>query len=145
MTHATADERLVGSTRPFRQELAYSPHQLVGIRMLVRAQLRIWNREAFVPDAWIIVTELCSNVRHAGEPHFELTMRPLEDGVRIEVRDHSTSLPRIPSSPPGLYEGNGRGLFLVGAHATRAGAIPAEDGKIMWAELTTNASPQPKC
>jgi hypothetical protein len=111
--------------------------------MLIRAQLRIWQREALVPDAWIVVTELCSNVRHAGEPHFELTMQPLEDGVRIEVRDHSTSLPTIPSSPPDLYEGNGRGLFLVGAHATRAGATPTEDGKIMWAELTTDAPPQP--
>lgn len=145
MIHATVDESLTSPSQPFRRELTYSPDQLAPLRMLVRARLRVWNLEALVPNAWVIVTELCSNVRHTGDPRYELTMRPLDAGVRIEVRDGSTSLPVIPTSPPALEEGNGRGLLLVRSHATRVGVAPTEDGKVMWAELVIDVSPQAAC
>lgn len=131
------------STIPLtRFRLEYSPPSLSQVRQAVSAHLRGWGLDALVNDGALIASELCGNVRHAGDDRFELTIWRTARGVRFEVRDHSPVLPLMPTQPPGLFDGVGRGLFLVATQASRSGVTALSGGKVMWAELWVENPPE---
>lgn len=81
----------------------------------------------------LLVTELVTNsiVHAASAPRVEVELRL--DRVRVAVHDADPALPhqRVPDRDrPG-----GRGLLLLDDLATRWGADPTGDGKVVWFEL----------
>ena len=102
-------------------------------RDLSTARCLAWGVPSLSSDVALVVTELVSNaVRHAGTT-VTLTLRPLVDGVRLEVAD-GTTRPLHPRSSDQDAEG-GRGLLLVDALSTRYGVQADPNGKRVWAEL----------
>lgn len=94
-----------------------------------------WSLDRFSEEATLLVSEVVTNsLLHAGSP-INLTVRKCADGVRVEVRDHSTNLPA-----PRNYAGDsvtGRGLEILDLTAANWGAELLEDGKVVWFELGT--------
>ena len=102
-------------------------------RELVVSHCVAWGLESLCDDIALVVTELVANaVRHAGTD-IEISVAPLEHGVRLEVKDGSTR-PLRPRAALSSDEG-GRGLLLVDALSTRYGIVGEPDGKRVWVEL----------
>lgn len=102
---------------------------------MVLDALADWSLGDLCDEAALLVSELVTNsLLHAGSP-IDLKVRRVGDGVRVEVRDRSTSMPS-----PRNYAGDsvtGRGLEILDLIATNWGAELCEDGKIVWFELGT--------
>lgn len=105
------------------------------IRRIVQIQLGLWGMQDLADRCALVVSELCSNIRHTGNQRFELQAGLITDGVRLEIRDYSTVLPAIPDTEPDGDAVSGRGLYLVACNATRVAMDRLDDGKIIWAEL----------
>jgi PAS domain S-box-containing protein len=69
---------------------------------------------------------------------FMLRLRRGHESVWVEVLDADLRLPRIRNA--GETDEGGRGLYLVDQLATRWGARPTEDGKVVWFELPIKSS-----
>lgn len=127
MTTASAQERC--------EELPAEPVSARKARRVVLDALADWSLGDLCDDAALLVSEVVTNsLLHAGSA-MALTIRLLDGGVRVEVRDHSTSMPS-----PRNYAGDsvtGRGLEILDLTATNWGAELFEDGKIVWFELGT--------
>lgn len=81
-------------------------------------------------DVALAATELVTNaVLHGREP-IGVTVRAVDDGVRIEVRDGSALSPAFSMLDPTAV--TGRGLLLVSAVADRWGVDPDGEGKVVW-------------
>jgi len=79
------------------------------------------------------VSELASNsVLHARTP-FEVCVERLADGVRVEVRDESPTLPVERTADPAAV--TGRGLLIVASVSRAWGADATADGKVVWFEI----------
>jgi anti-sigma regulatory factor (Ser/Thr protein kinase) len=106
-------------------------------RELVIASCADWGMDSIRDDVALVVTELVANaIRHAGTD-IEISMQPIDGGVRLEVRDKSTR-PLRPRAALSSDEG-GRGLLLVDALSTRYGVQGEPDGKRVWAELALSS------
>lgn len=89
----------------------------------------------------LAVDELVSNATRHSEDVLEVTVRPTDTGLRVEVTDDDDRSPgpRTPPSPPGgeLPE-SGRGLVLLEAVAEQWGVVTREQGgKTVWAHVRT--------
>ncbi|MFP8903363.1 ATP-binding protein [Streptomyces atacamensis] len=85
-------------------------------------------------DVLLVVSELVTNaVRHAPGP-FTLCLAPVPGGVRVTVRDTSTTLPR-PRTPDVDGGAGGFGCPIVQCLAHRLEALPHQDGKEIHAVL----------
>ncbi|HVT65856.1 MAG TPA: ATP-binding protein [Mycobacteriales bacterium] len=84
-------------------------------------------------DAELVVTELVTNAVLHGEPPISFRLRGRRDRVRIEVVDAGRSMPL---RGRGASEGmTGRGLAVVESLTSAWGIEPADEGKVVWAEL----------
>ena len=84
-------------------------------------------------DLALAVSELVTNaIRHGGDP-VTLTVRPTDDGVRVEVTDGSPEL--RPAVEPDPYDTGRRGLRLVDAVCRAWGWHPVDGGKCVWCQL----------
>jgi hypothetical protein len=85
-------------------------------------------------DALVVITELSSNAMlHAATP-FEVVVTTVGAGIRVEVHDGAPELPR--RKRYSAQATTGRGLVLVEALTTVAGADQTETGKVVWAVLS---------
>ena len=91
--------------------------------------------QTVVEAAELVATELLTNALLHGRPPVRLTVRCGDGTARIEVHDASSALPVRPRETEDAT--TGRGLALVQALARRWGTVPADVGKLVWAELTT--------
>lgn len=81
-------------------------------------------------DVALAATELVTNaVLHGREP-IGVTVRVVDNGVRIEVRDGSALSPAFSMLDPTAV--TGRGLLLVSAVSDRWGVDPDGEGKVVW-------------
>lgn len=110
---------------------------VVRARGLVVRTLRRWSLGDQEEPVMAIVAELVANaVRHARTPlEVRLVRRPA--GVRVEVRDRASQLPRL--SVPRLEEEEHRGLLIVDHYASAWGADLLPGGKVVWAEVSADA------
>lgn len=84
-------------------------------------------------DATLVVTELVTNAVLHGVPPISLRIQGGRQRVRIEVTDCGRSMPlRGRAGSDGM---TGRGLAVVESLTNAWGIEPAEDGKVVWAEL----------
>jgi serine phosphatase RsbU (regulator of sigma subunit)/anti-sigma regulatory factor (Ser/Thr protein kinase) len=92
-----------------------------------------WEIEPVAELAELLVSELLTNaLRHARGP-IELTALLLDEIVTLGVTDGDQPLPRL-RKVDDADEG-GRGLQLVSMLASRWGARPTADGKVVWCDL----------
>ena len=114
-------------------------------RRFVNDTLRRWSvDEALTWSAALAVTELATNAVVHAVGMFGVTLRIVDDAVRVEVLDSSPRRPR-----PRHYSDvatTGRGLALVASLAEQWGAIPTAEGKSVWcllrpAESTSDDEP----
>lgn len=84
-------------------------------------------------DAELIVTELTTNALLHAAPPVTITVRLIEDGVRIEVGDRTQASPV--RGVGGADAMTGRGIVLVEMIARRWGVRTLTGGKVVWAEV----------
>jgi anti-sigma regulatory factor (Ser/Thr protein kinase) len=136
-----------------QQALGESRHRLLDgrpdssreVRATVSDVLTAWGSEELVHDAVLGAAELASNViLHAGTD-YELVIRPLPFGARIEIIDRRPDLvpTTIPATPAAsaLTDGRttGRGLQIVATLASRWGYTTSAMSKSVWMEITEAA------
>jgi len=130
------DPTSIAST--YRATLAPEPRSVGAARAAVVQRCLQWGLGSLCDDAQLIVSELvCNAVRHAGTD-IDLIIRPLENGLRMEVSDGSTEQVRLRSAT--FLDEGGRGLQLVDALASDHGVRLHPGGKTVWAELDTPAA-----
>ena len=109
------------------------------VRRFTGQTLSAWGMAELVSDALIVVSELASNVlRHASSP-FRVSVRRVDEAVRIEVHDLSPALPERRDVALGAT--NGRGVALVAALSDKWGTDLRPDGKAVWAVLAAPRLP----
>jgi two-component sensor histidine kinase len=98
-----------------------------------------WASDDFCMEVGLLVTELVTNAVVHGLPAIHLQVCILGAArVRVEVFDGSLSLPEM--REPSLESTSGRGLQLVAGIASRWGARPQLNGKVVWCELADRRS-----
>lgn len=103
-------------------------------RRYVLVELRRLDLEELADAAQVAVSELVTNgVLHARTP-LQLTLRTIDDGIRVTVHDGNPALPELRSY--GRDAITGRGLKLVAALTDEVGVDPDGDGKTVWFTLT---------
>lgn len=109
-------------------------------RSLVTRACHAWDRRDLLQDAWLIVSELAANaVEHAGTD-FIVTVSRTSTRLHVATHDcvrrfpHPSEL-RLAGLQASLDE-RGRGLPLVHATAASWGAVPTNDGKVVWAAVS---------
>jgi hypothetical protein len=119
-----------GAARSFPPDPAAVP----AARRYVDDVLADWHLGGLSPVATLLVSELATNAVVHARTGFELRMRPTgTDGVRVELRDGSPTLPA--KWTPNEWASHGRGLLIVEAMAERSGAVACDPGKVVWFEL----------
>ena len=103
-------------------------------RRFVVESLQGWADDELLADAALVVTELTTNAVVHAHSGFTVAIDPLENGVRISVRDAGSDEWVGKAAP--LMASHGRGLGLVAALAHSWGKSAAYGGKVVWAELT---------
>ncbi|GAB7193418.1 hypothetical protein NUM3379_41280 [Kineococcus sp. NUM-3379] len=90
-------------------------------------------------DAALVVAELATNAVLHARTDFEVHLRVLDGGLRVDVCDGSTTHPL--SGTLDVVAMSGRGLPLVNALAAGWGVDPREGGKCLWAHLLPTSAP----
>ncbi|WP_066934147.1 SpoIIE family protein phosphatase [Streptomyces sp. NBRC 110611] len=121
----------------FRRHVAPAdPEGLSAARHMIRAAVRAWGAAERAEEIELVADELITNalvhtdggaVVHIRMPH------SVERRLRLEVEDHSSSLPR--RREPGESGVSGRGLLLVDRLTDVWGVEPRGGGKCVWCEF----------
>ncbi|HEY3844925.1 MAG TPA: ATP-binding protein [Acidimicrobiales bacterium] len=140
-------------------QLSGVPARIVGLeaipassgeaRRFVTELTEEWGLARLAEEAALCATELATNAILHTRERFVITVRPIGEGVRIEVMDGSPH--RLPVATPrtgaavdlttlGL---SGRGLQIVSAVASRWGMFTTYRAKTIWAEVTGESNESP--
>ncbi|MFI1620774.1 SpoIIE family protein phosphatase [Streptomyces lydicus] len=121
----------------FRQHVAPAdPEGLSAARHMIRAAVRAWGAAERSEEIELVADELITNalLHTDGEAVVNIRMpHSVERRLRLEVEDHSSSLPR--RREPGEAGVSGRGLLLVDRLADVWGVEPRGGGKCVWCEF----------
>jgi PAS domain S-box-containing protein len=103
-------------------------------RALLRRALAGHDREDALDPAQLAMSEIVTNALvHAGTS-MRLRILLAPQGLRVELADGSHRMPARRDFGPAAA--TGRGLLLVEELATRWGAYPVDEGKIVWFEFS---------
>jgi hypothetical protein len=105
-------------------------------RSAIAVALGRWGRCDLLDDAQLVGSELVTNALLHTTGSLHIVVRPIDEGVRIEVHDESPHLPLPCAGQAPADAMTGRGLGLVEALSARWGADETRDGKCVWAELS---------
>jgi anti-sigma regulatory factor (Ser/Thr protein kinase) len=117
----TADERQVSFAR----------------RFVVQA-LQEWGAERFEWAATALVSEMATNAVLHARTGFTVSLRLVDDVLRIAVADMSSRLPQ--QRVYGVEAATGRGLVLMDDLSDAHGVDASPDGKSVWCELRVGGS-----
>ncbi|MFD8324211.1 SpoIIE family protein phosphatase [Streptomyces lydicus] len=121
----------------FRQHIAPAdPEGLSAARHMIRSAVRAWGAAERSEEIELVADELITNalLHTDGEAVVNIRMpHSVERRLRLEVEDHSSSLPR--RREPGEAGVSGRGLLLVDRLADVWGVEPRGGGKCVWCEF----------
>lgn len=136
------------STSEMVEVLRLHPTREAGVlsRAFVEPLVRQWDLGSLDYDAALVTTELVTNAMLHAESDVVLALRPIANGVRIEVTDQCPEvLPHVAPHNTGdlfaLTLGlSGRGLRVVSELAARWGVDSTQKTKTVWAELINGQS-----
>ncbi|ARF58644.1 SpoIIE family protein phosphatase [Streptomyces gilvosporeus] len=121
----------------FRQHIPPAdPDALSAARHMIRAAVRAWGARERSEEIELVADELITNalLHTDGEAIVNIRMpHSAMRRLRLEVEDHSSSLPR--RREPGEAGVSGRGLLLVDRLADVWGVEPRGTGKCVWCEF----------
>jgi anti-sigma regulatory factor (Ser/Thr protein kinase) len=122
-------------------EIPATPRGPAAARRVVAALLDAWGLAQLGDDAQLVASELVTNAyQHApGTDSFDLELTGRPDRVTIALADGSAIRPII--GELNHQARRGRGLRLVAAVSARWGADDHQGGKRVWAEISTQATP----
>jgi anti-sigma regulatory factor (Ser/Thr protein kinase) len=130
--------------------LAADPASVSGARRFVADGLVSWGLTELVDTATVCVSELATNAAlHSASTFMEVGMRPLENGVHINVEDDGIT-PAEAVAPREMFPAagadsqlpledeptTGRGLAIVSILAREWGVERTERGKRVWCHIT---------
>ncbi|MEV7416231.1 ATP-binding protein [Streptomyces sp. NPDC089919] len=118
-----------------RLVLRDAPRQVSRGREFARSALTDWGwgDQDTTEDVLLVVSELVTNANLHAKGCHELLLES-GDVLRVEVWDGSGELPRLQTAPrPGVP--GGHGLHIVQRLTDDWGAVPHENGKVVWAEF----------
>ena len=104
-------------------------------RGFITDALTKWECDNVVDTAVLLTSELVTNAVLHARTTVTVTVSLDDRRLRVEVCDHSPTLPRM--RPFGVDDATGRGLPMIGAYAAAWGAEPRPDGKCVWFEIDT--------
>ncbi|MFD6878871.1 MULTISPECIES: SpoIIE family protein phosphatase [unclassified Streptomyces] len=135
-----ADTRRLDPDRIAEWEVPGDPSAVSRVRGAGAAQLAAWGLEEISFTAELVLSELITNaIRYGSAP---VRVRLLYDRNLIcEVSDGSSTSPHLRYAA--TTDEGGRGLFLVAQYAERWGTRYTDRGKVIWAELSLTAGPEP--
>jgi anti-sigma regulatory factor (Ser/Thr protein kinase) len=102
-------------------------------RARLRERARELGHDDLADDGVLVLSELVSNAVLHGGGCTGIDILPIDEGLRIEVRDASRVPPML--GRPSLESLTGRGLRLVASIAAAWGAETEPGGKVVWAEI----------
>ena len=139
----------MSSGRAHHQYFEATPASTRAVRHTVAEMLESWGCDELTGEAILGASELATNaILHARED-FELAMRPIPGGIRIEIIDRRPDLVPIPVPTVGTATevteqgSTGRDLQIVAAIASRWGFNTSQTAKAVWMELWGDAPPEP--
>lgn len=106
-------------------------------RAFVRSLLAAWGLKDHIDDAVLITSELVTNAVLHARTGIELRVLWAGSSVRLEVYDENSRLPILAGVDPAAT--SGRGLAVVSSVAGSWGMELEGDGKVVWAELGSEA------
>ncbi len=124
---------------PQRRSLALSPDRNAPAksRQFVQDVCADWGLGRVASLAELVASELVTNaVTHARTP-MNVTIRLVDDGLSVEVRDADPRPMFRPTTDTTATPGDehGRGLLVLDAMADAWGTSPTADGKVVWANI----------
>lgn len=141
---AGPDRLASGDPAPRRSHtyvLPAAPESVGAARRSMRETLTAWHIDAEARDNALVVTsELVTNaVTHSASERIVCRLHATAGRIRIEVEDQNRGTGLPAPRQPGPDDQSGRGLLLVEALCDDWGVrgTPHRDGRIVWAELTT--------
>lgn len=107
-------------------------------RAHTRRLLARWNLLVMLEPLTLVVSELVGNAVRHGRPPYELLLRRVGSGVRVDVHDEASDrAPDLRTTSPAARDveaEGGRGLTLVRAMSRDSGVdYMVNDGKRVWA------------
>ncbi|MFG3099783.1 SpoIIE family protein phosphatase [Streptomyces sp. NPDC048182] len=122
------------------------PERIGTARRHLRDLLHDWPDEEQRDSAVLLLSEMLTNVLvHTDTDALlvaEVTGRPGERRIRVEVTDNGDDLPH--KRRPGEMASSGRGLMLIELLADNWGVAPRGEGKSIWYEVYESAAgPEP--
>ena len=114
--------------------IAPMPGASAAARRLVTEGCAAWGMPELTVDATLVVSELVANAVEHARSEVVVRISRRAEGVRIEVHDGDTRMPR-PAQHDGVLHLRGRGLLLIQAMCPSWGAMPTATGKVVWANL----------
>lgn len=108
-------------------------------RRLVRNAAVAWGVGGDADTLALLATELVANAVKHTDSDVDVTVRLLDEVVRVEVRDASTVLPSVGDLVSDRE--HGRGIALVDALAEDWGVQPEGNGKCVWFTLPRQLHP----
>ncbi|MFE1873198.1 SpoIIE family protein phosphatase [Streptomyces sp. NPDC059496] len=127
-THALPSDRVAS------WEVPADPSRVSDVRAAAMRQLADWNLEETAFATELLLSELVTNaIRYGREP---IRVRLIFDRSLIcEVYDGSSTAPRLRQAAS--TDEGGRGLYLVAQLAQAWGTRYTAEGKVIWAEFTS--------
>jgi anti-sigma regulatory factor (Ser/Thr protein kinase) len=107
---------------------------VAAVRHFVDFAQRILGSGADQATVAIITSELVANAVTVAAGEITVTIRCVDDKLRVEVQDHGYGLPEIQHPRP-IDSGGGRGLMIVDELADQWGVQQFLPGKIVWFEM----------
>lgn len=103
------------------------------VRQLVTQACEAWHRADLSATAALIASELVGNVVRHAHTTMEFSLGLRDGRLSMSVRDGSRHMP-VPAGPRGRSVG-GRGLRLVRDLTEAWGALPVNNGKVVWTQV----------
>jgi DNA-binding NarL/FixJ family response regulator len=116
-----------------RARLDAQPESAASARRFVDETLRRWRCDELFDEVALLTSELVTNAILHAHSEIELSVSMTPDVIRIDVADHSASMPARRTVAED--DTSGRGLSLVEALATSWGVDERPGGKSVWFEL----------
>nr|WP_255479496.1 ATP-binding protein [Quadrisphaera sp. RL12-1S] len=121
------------------------PPEVASVRAARRFVVDVLSSSGLAPvadDAGLVVSELASNAVLHARSAFDVVVQRIDAGVRVSVRDASTTMPVLVA--PSASAMSGRGLALVERLVARWGAGPSRGaGKSVWFEIDEHPASDP--
>jgi anti-sigma regulatory factor (Ser/Thr protein kinase) len=112
------------------------PECISVVRRFVTSAGRLLGPTVDMDLVALLTSELTANAVDLGVGEVVVTVRCIDDRLRIEVRDFGYGLPQV-LQPSADDQGGGRGLLIVERLADSWGVDQFLPGKIVWFELAS--------